>query len=42
MTLAWFLCVILITLPIGLWMFNRVGAAMTLCATEGSAGRPSR
>ena len=27
---AWFLCVILITLPIGLYMFNRVGAVMTL------------
>ena len=30
MTVAWFLCVILITLPIGLWLFNRVGAVMTL------------
>ncbi len=29
-TVAWFLCVILITLPIGLWLFNRVGAVMTL------------
>lgn len=28
--LAWFLCVIIITLPIGLVMFNRVGAVMTL------------
>jgi uncharacterized membrane protein YccF (DUF307 family) len=27
---AWGLCVILITLPIGLWLFNRVGAVMTL------------
>jgi uncharacterized membrane protein YccF (DUF307 family) len=27
---AWFLCVILITLPIGLWLMNRVGAVMTL------------
>jgi uncharacterized membrane protein YccF (DUF307 family) len=27
---AWFLCVILVTLPIGLWLFNRVGAVMTL------------
>jgi uncharacterized membrane protein YccF (DUF307 family) len=27
---AWFLCVILITLPIGLYMLNRVGAVMTL------------
>ena len=27
---AWFLCVILIILPIGLWLFNRVGAVMTL------------
>jgi uncharacterized membrane protein YccF (DUF307 family) len=30
MSVAWALCVILITLPIGLWMFNRVGAVMTL------------
>ena len=30
MTVAWFLCVIIITLPIGLWLFNRVGAVMTL------------
>ena len=30
MTVAWGLCVILITLPIGLWLFNRVGAVMTL------------
>ena len=30
MTIAWALCVILITLPIGLWLFNRVGAVMTL------------
>jgi uncharacterized membrane protein YccF (DUF307 family) len=29
-TVAWGLCVILITLPIGLWLFNRVGAVMTL------------
>ena len=28
--IAWVLCVILITLPIGLWSFNRVGAVMTL------------
>jgi uncharacterized membrane protein YccF (DUF307 family) len=28
--IAWFLCVILITLPIGLLLFNRVGAVMTL------------
>ena len=28
--LAWFLCAIIITLPIGLWLFNRVGAVMTL------------
>ncbi len=28
--LAWFLCVIIITLPVGLWLFNRVGAVMTL------------
>lgn len=28
--IAWFLCVILITMPIGLLMFNRVGAVMTL------------
>ncbi|MEX0630173.1 MAG: YccF domain-containing protein [Chloroflexota bacterium] len=27
---AWLLCVIIITLPIGLLMFNRVGAVMTL------------
>jgi uncharacterized membrane protein YccF (DUF307 family) len=30
MAVAWFLCVILITLPVGLWLFNRVGAVMTL------------
>jgi uncharacterized membrane protein YccF (DUF307 family) len=30
MSVAWFLCVILITLPIGVWLFNRVGAVMTL------------
>lgn len=28
--LAWFLCVMLVTMPIGLVMFNRVGAVMTL------------
>jgi hypothetical protein len=28
--MAYFLCIILITLPIGLWLFNRVGAVMTL------------
>lgn len=28
--LAWALCAIIITLPIGLWLFNRVGAVMTL------------
>jgi len=27
---AWLLCVLLITMPIGLWLFNRVGAVMTL------------
>jgi uncharacterized membrane protein YccF (DUF307 family) len=30
LSVAWGLCVILIGLPIGLWMFNRVGAVMTL------------
>ena len=30
MGIAWFLCVIIITLPVGLWLFNRVGAVMTL------------
>lgn len=30
LSIAWALCVILITLPIGLWLFNRVGAVMTL------------
>ena len=30
MSIAWFLCVIIITLPVGLWLFNRVGAVMTL------------
>jgi uncharacterized membrane protein YccF (DUF307 family) len=30
MAVAWLLCVILITLPVGLWLFNRVGAVMTL------------
>jgi len=27
---AWLLCVIIVTLPLGLWLFNRVGAVMTL------------
>ena len=30
MTVAYALCLIIIGLPIGLWMFNRVGAVMTL------------
>ena len=30
MGIAWFLCVIIITLPVGLWLFNRIGAVMTL------------
>ncbi len=30
LALAWGLCVLIITLPIGLWLFNRVGAVMTL------------
>ncbi len=30
MWLSWLLCVILVTLPIGLWLFSRVGAVMTL------------
>jgi uncharacterized membrane protein YccF (DUF307 family) len=30
LSVAWFLCVIIITLPIGLWLMNRVGAVMTL------------
>ncbi len=30
LAVAWFLCVIIITLPIGLWLMNRVGAVMTL------------
>jgi uncharacterized membrane protein YccF (DUF307 family) len=30
LSVAWFLCVILITLPIGLFLMNRVGAVMTL------------
>jgi uncharacterized membrane protein YccF (DUF307 family) len=29
-SVAWGLCVIIITLPVGLWLFNRVGAVMTL------------
>ena len=29
-TFAWALCVLIVTLPIGLWMFNRIGAVMTL------------
>jgi uncharacterized membrane protein YccF (DUF307 family) len=29
-TVAWFLCVIIITLPIGLYLYNRIGAVMTL------------
>ena len=28
--IAWVLCVFIITLPIGLYLFNRVGAVMTL------------
>ena len=28
--IAWLLCVLIITLPIGLYLFNRVGAVMTL------------
>ena len=28
--IAWFLCVIIVTMPIGLLLFNRVGAVMTL------------
>lgn len=28
--LAWLLCVIVITLPLGLWLLNRIGAVMTL------------
>ncbi len=30
LTVAWGLCVIIIGLPIGLWMMNRVGGVMTL------------
>jgi uncharacterized membrane protein YccF (DUF307 family) len=30
LAIAWFLCVLIVTLPIGLWLFNRVGAVMTL------------
>jgi uncharacterized membrane protein YccF (DUF307 family) len=30
LTVAWSLCVIIIGLPIGLWMMNRVGGVMTL------------
>jgi uncharacterized membrane protein YccF (DUF307 family) len=30
LSVAWFLCVILITLPVGLWLMNRVGGVMTL------------
>jgi uncharacterized membrane protein YccF (DUF307 family) len=29
-TVAWFLCVVIITLPIGLYLYNRIGAVMTL------------
>ena len=29
-SVAWVLCVLIITLPIGLWLFNRIGAVMTL------------
>ncbi len=29
-SVAWFLCVIIVTLPIGLWLYNRIGAVMTL------------
>ena len=29
-TVAWFLCVIIVTLPIGLYLYNRIGAVMTL------------
>jgi uncharacterized membrane protein YccF (DUF307 family) len=30
LSVAWFLCVIIVTMPVGLWLFNRVGAVMTL------------
>ena len=30
LSVAWFLCVIIITLPVGLWLMNRVGGVMTL------------
>jgi len=30
LTVAWALCVLILTIPFGLWMFNRVGAVMTL------------
>jgi uncharacterized membrane protein YccF (DUF307 family) len=30
LSVAWGLCVLIIPLPIGVWMFNRVGAVMTL------------
>jgi uncharacterized membrane protein YccF (DUF307 family) len=33
LTVAWGLCVLIITLPIGLWLFNRVGAVMNLQRT---------
>ena len=38
LTLAWTLCVLIITLPIGLWLFNRVGAVMTMLRDEEAAG----
>ena len=30
LTVAWSLCVIIIGLPVGLWLMNRVGGVMTL------------
>jgi len=29
-SVAWLLCVIIVTLPVGLWLYNRIGAVMTL------------
>ena len=30
MFVAWLLCILIVTLPVGLWLFDRVGAVMTL------------
>jgi hypothetical protein len=39
MALAYALCVLIVTLPFGLAMFNRVGAVMTLMRYQRQAHR---